>query len=62
MGVFIRLVMVIGKKNHNTLNTGFGAFHVLESFVLWSATIKRNVFCIFRIIYQAFLTFFAILN
>lgn len=60
MGVFIRLVLVIGKKK-STLNKGLGVFHVLKSF-MWSAAAKRNVFCIFRIIYQTVLSLFAILS
>lgn len=50
MGVFIRLVMVIGKKS--TLNKGLGVFHVLKSSFMWSTAAKRNVFCLFRIIYH----------
>lgn len=61
MGVFIRLVVVIGKKK-STLNKGLGVFHVLKSSFMWSAAAKRNVFCIFRIIYQTVLSLFAILS
>jgi len=60
MGVFIRLVMVIGKES--TLNKGLAVFHIMKSSFMWSATAKRNVFCIFRIIYQTVLSQFAILN